>query len=96
MDMEHVEEVLSKERQIKNAGYISIEHYERFRNEVIDGLLYFADPFGRALGWALNEANLDDSLKILRYWNQLCQQTAIVHRMKAAKDAALLNSVNDH
>ena len=85
MDMEQVEKQLEDDVHVKNSGYLNMSHYKRHRKDVIGGLIQFGDHFAMSLGYTLNEANLYDSIKIMRYWNGLCEQHAILQRMSLAR-----------
>lgn len=86
MTDEEQENSLAEENHIKNSGFIDRAHYERHKHEVAHGLMLFGEHFSISLGRALNQANLNDSLKIMRYWNHLCEQHAILFKMKEAKE----------
>lgn len=89
MDMEHIEEVLDIERIVKDAGYISLEHFERFKTTSSMGFIHFGDPFLVYLGKTLQNADLRDALKITRYWHQECSQYSIIYRGWVAKEIAM-------
>lgn len=89
MDMEHVEEVLDIERIVKDAGYISLEHFERFKTTSAMGFIHFGGSFLVHLGEALQRAELRDALKITRYWHQECSQYSIIYRGWVAKEMAM-------
>ena len=90
MDEEQVENHLQEDLHIKNSGYLDRKHYESHREHVIAGLCLYGDLFAAALGYALKEADLNDSLKIMRYWNHLCEQHAILYKAAEAKQTAIL------
>lgn len=88
MTDEELEISNAEETHIRNSGYIDKAHYERHRADVIDGLILYGDRFAMRLGYALKEANLYDSIKIMRYWAQTCDQMALMNKMLKAKEAA--------
>jgi hypothetical protein len=88
LDMEVVEIELEDAHKMQRAGFITLEHYQTFKYNVSNGMLKFGDCFTRPLGEALKHANLDDCLKIMRYWTQLCDQYALLYKMYLAKEAA--------
>jgi hypothetical protein len=88
MDMEHIEIQLEEAKNIQRAGFMSMQHYREHKDKVIGGFVMFGDLFTMNLGYALNEANTEDSLKILRYWNQKCEQHAIMYKSFLAIEKA--------
>ena len=89
MDLEKIEQELEDDLHIRNSGYLSRSHFEDHRNHVIGGLILFGDLFAMALGYALKEAGLNDSMKIMRYWNNMCEQHAILLKASKAKEEVL-------
>jgi len=87
-DDEKIEAQLYDEQTIRDAGFIDKIHYTEYKNEVIHGLLKFGGLFYSTLGQTLLYAGLKDSLKILRYWGQECEQHAIMYKMYLAKEKA--------
>jgi hypothetical protein len=91
MDMEHIEIQLEEAQKLQRFGFMSMQHYQEHKEHVIGGLIMYGDMFVMALGYALKEANVEDSLKIMRYWAQTCEQNAILYKMFIAKEKAEKN-----
>lgn len=75
-------------RKLQLMGFMNLKHCEEYRDHVICGLRMFGDLFSKKLGDALDLADLDDSIKIMRYWSQLCENSALMYRMLLAKEKA--------
>jgi hypothetical protein len=88
--LKYFDELLEQnvENIVRKAGFMSYPHYVEHRNHVMNGMIRLGSTFTIALGVALSHAELDDSLKIMRYWNQLCEQHAILYKMMVAKEKA--------
>lgn len=84
-DMEKVEEMVENESIITKAGYIDSRHFEEHRSVVAAGMKKYGSEFVRALGKALEIAHRDDALKIMRYWNNMCDTHATLYKMYLAK-----------
>lgn len=89
-DMEATENHLEQAKLVQHAGYIDLEHFYDVREKTAAGLLQFGDLFAVSLGRALAVANIDDSLKIMRYWLALCDQHLLLYKMYIAKEKAEL------
>lgn len=85
MDMEEIENSLEETKMLQRFGFMNMQHYKEHKELVCAGLLEFGDLFAQELSTALYRASIDDSLKILRYWNQLCEQHALLYKMYLAK-----------
>lgn len=85
MDLEDIENDLYESKKLQSLGYMDLNHFCEHRHCVIQGLSRFGDCFAAALGMALNKANVDDSIKIIRYWNHLCETNALMYKMYVAK-----------
>jgi hypothetical protein len=85
---EELENLLELEKSIQQAGYVNLRHFEETRYHTYMGLLRFGGSFAKALGEALSHADHNNSKKIMRYWNDLCEQHALIHKMAAAKEKA--------
>lgn len=83
---EEIESKLEEETIIRAAGYLSKDHYTIYREKVMNGLQLYGDNFEKSLGQTLYWANLNDSLKILRYWEQICSKVYILYQMYLAKE----------
>jgi hypothetical protein len=88
MDDEEIENKLKDATHLKNSGYMNLQHYEVQKWNVVCGLIKFGNLFAMALGFALFEADLYDSVKIMRYWHQLCEKHALIYKMSQAKEEA--------
>ena len=86
IDDEEIENSLVDANHIRNSGYLDKAHLERHKRDVMLGLWLFGNRFAVCLGHALDAADLYDSIKIMRYWNNLCEQHALLFRMKQAKE----------
>jgi hypothetical protein len=86
VDDEEIENNLAEENHIRNSGFLDRAHYELHKRYVVGGLGVFGDSFAISLGHTLELADLNDSLKIMRYWNHLCEQHALLFKMKEAKE----------
>lgn len=86
LDMEQVEIALEEQRILDQAGFMNMDHYIEHKSHVVGGLVTLGSTFSIALGVCLEKADLRNSLKILRYWNHLCEQHAILYKMHLAKD----------
>lgn len=88
VDMEYIEIQLEEAKMLQRFGFMSMQHYQEHREYVYSGMIMFGDHFLMALGYALKEASVGDSIKIMRYWNQTCEQQAIMYKMFLAKEKA--------
>ena len=88
MDDEAIEISLQNAKKLQQMGFMDVWHYETFKSHAATGLVKFGDPFQKALGEALMNAFLDDSIKILRYWAQECEQHSLLYKMYLAKEKA--------
>lgn len=86
--MELIEISLEEAHKLQRAGYMSLQHYQDCKATISQGMLMFGDSFLKSLGQALFHAEVDDSLKILRYWGQVCDQHALLYKMFKAKQDA--------
>lgn len=85
------EEGVDLEREIQNAGYLSMDSFIDLKYHAYMGLRKFGDPFMHSLGTALMSANLKDAKKLMRYWQQECEQYALLYKMYLAKEKAINN-----
>jgi hypothetical protein len=83
---EELEIRLEEAAKLQRFGFMNLKHYEEHKEHASTGLIKFGDGFEIALGIALQHAQMDDSLKILRYWNHRCEQYAILHKIYLAKE----------
>ena len=74
---------------VKSQGYMNMEHFNEHKTHVRKGLQAFGGEFGRSLGLALFYADLQNSMRILSVWRNLCEQHAILWRAAEAKRKAL-------
>lgn len=90
MDMEPIDDEYNPNDfdKIRDAGFLSMEAYEAYKTRTVAGLQEFGDHFTQRLGDALEAALTDDALKIMRHWQQACDQANILYRMKLAKEKA--------
>lgn len=88
MDLEHIEIQLEEAKMLQRFGFMSMQHYQEHREHVYSGMIMFGDLFVMALGYALKEADVENSVRIMRYWNQSCEQHAILYKMFLAKEKA--------
>ena len=88
MDDEEIEKQFAEDVHIQDCGFMNKLHYEEQRAHVIGGLIKYGDMWAMSLGYALNEANVYDSIKVMRYWRPLCEQHAIMYKMFLAKEKA--------
>jgi len=88
LDLEAIENELADVTKIKSLGYMDLEHFYEHRHCIGMGLQQFGDLFTTKLGLALMSANLDDSIKITRYWYSLCESNALLYKMFLAKQRA--------
>jgi len=86
VDDESIEVELEHLKLVRDAGFMSMSHYDEHKGNVVQGLTTLGSTFSIALGHALAVAELRNSLKILRYWNHLCEQHALLYRMVIAKE----------
>jgi hypothetical protein len=91
MDMEAIENSLEEEKHIIESGFLTRSSYSDFRENVIGGLGLYGNRFLVLLGQALKEADTRDSIKIMRYWNQACEQAAMMYRAWKAKESARIS-----
>jgi len=66
-------------------GYNSIDHFIEYKSSVVKGLLQFGGSFASSLGETLHQADLTNSVKILRYWAPECEQHSLLWKMFQAK-----------
>ena len=88
MDMEVIEISLEEAHKLQRFGFMSMRHYQEYKDDVVNGLMMFGDEFLKALGGALFHARTDDSLRIMRYWRQDCEQNALLWQCYQAKRKA--------
>lgn len=88
LDIEQIEIDLEDQKLISEAGFMNMQHYLEHKNAVKQGLITLGSTFSIALGHCLGVADLRNSIKILRYWNHLCEQHAILYKMHVAKESA--------
>lgn len=98
LEMEEIDNTLEKTKMLQRHGFMNIEHYETTKENTVNGLVEFGNNFSVALGKALDWADVTDSLKILRYWEQLCEQHKLLWQMKLAKEQSVkeYNSENGY
>lgn len=83
-DMEKIENDIEPLKLVSDAGFMSMDHYNEHKSHVVSGLVNLGSPFDVALGLALDKADLRNSIKILRYWNHICEQYALFYTMHLA------------
>jgi len=83
--MEVIEISLEEAHKLQRAGFTTLQHYQQHKSAVVHGLIMFGDEFLGALGAALDKAPAADSIKIMRYWHQDCEQNALLYKMYQAK-----------
>lgn len=88
MTDEEIENQLEETKNLQRFGFMNMAHYEEHKNHVVKGLIKFGGSFAVNLGKTLFVADKTNSLKILRYWNQECEQHAILYKMYLAKEEA--------
>jgi hypothetical protein len=88
LDMEKVEIDIEDQKIIQEAGFMNRQHYDEHKSHVVAGLVKLGSTFSIALGHCLDIADLRNSLKILRYWNHLCEQHALFYKMYLAEEEA--------
>lgn len=87
MNMEEIENLVEDLKLIRESlGFMSVEHLEEFKFNAIQGMHKFGGSFSRALGLALSVADRQNSIKIMRYWNQDCEKYSIMFKMFLAKE----------
>ena len=85
IDMEAIENVVSDERKVMQAGYMCYTSFLNRKFEAVEGLIKFGDPFYRSIGRALQYADLNNALKIMRYWRHECDQHALLYQIQQAR-----------
>jgi hypothetical protein len=88
MDLEVIEISLEEAHKLQRFGFMSLQHYQEHRDDIINGMMMFGDKFIKSLGSALFHAETDDALRIMRYWNHACEQNAILYKSYMAKQKA--------
>lgn len=83
-----IEEGEDLEREIEVAGYVSMDHFEECRSNAWMGLIRFGNSFHQILGELLQKADLTNSKKIMRYWEQECTQHAMLYKIYMARELA--------
>lgn len=87
MDMEEIENMLEERKTIQESlGFMNLEHYKEFKSLAANGLIMFGDIFSQKLGFALENANKKDSVKIMRYWNYECEHHGLMYKMYLEKE----------
>lgn len=86
--MEDIDNQLEVHRIVTALGYMDLKHFQEFRAHAAMGLLNFGDLFARSLGEALRVASTEDSIKIIRYWNAMCEHYVLIYRMYLANEKA--------
>lgn len=81
---ELTENILEDARKVRIVLNMTLEEYERYRGNTIQGLLQFGGEFARALGNALKFADLDNSVKILYNWQKECIEHELLWRISEA------------
>lgn len=86
---EFCEYMQEQEKTVQDClGMISLDHYEIFKYNTIMGLIMFGGNFAKALGELLARADMSNSVKILRVWQNECVQHEMLFRIHQAKEKA--------
>lgn len=96
IDMEAIENMLDAEKTVNEAGYLSVTHFEECKRLSEKGMIKYGDPFTRALGDALVQADRCNALRIMRYWLPLCETHATLYKMYLAKRRILPQNDMNH
>ena len=87
IDMEELDTKYENDMIVYNAGYSNYERFLEYKYEVAQGLMKYGSLFGRNLGKALHNADRDNALKILRYWENMCYTYSMMFRADEAKES---------
>jgi hypothetical protein len=88
-DDEILENELEVNRKLQQLGFMDYWHFAEYKNYAASGLFKYGEGFESALGCALLIADVNDAIKILRYWPQVCEQHSLLYKMYLAKEKAL-------
>ncbi len=91
MDMEDIEIQLEERQNLKDTLGMDLAVYEDFKFRAINGMLKYGDSFTQALGTSLALADQKNSIKIIRYWYQDCENHAHMFRLFLAQKEATKN-----
>ena len=75
---EQTENQLETARKLSQLGYMDESHFREHREKVISGLRMFGGIFEKSLACCLDHGTDDDAIKILRYWQQLCDHASLI------------------
>lgn len=84
--MEKIEEEIEDSKRIQEAGFMNLAHMDEYVHHAILGLIEFGDPFEINLGQLLAVSDLNNTLKILRIWQNLCEQHVHLYRIARVKE----------
>lgn len=83
------EEFLDLEDHItQSLGFITYDHYLRYKSNAIEGLITFGGSFAKTLGELLRFADHNNSIKIISVWRNEISQHEMLWRIYIAKREA--------
>lgn len=85
LDYEQVEEGLKDQLLVKNVLGMDFEAFERYKENVIKGLIRSKEPFYYHLAMALRHGNIENCVKILFNWQASCSEYEMMNRIFEAK-----------
>lgn len=86
---EHAENLIADAIQVtQSLGFLSLDAFNNFKNNVVRGMLEFGSKFFIALGTALKEAIVSEAIKIMTVWRSKCEEYAILCEISDAKKLA--------
>jgi hypothetical protein len=77
---------------VQNLGFISMEHFVKFRGEAIMGMMRFGNEFLNGLGIALKFADIKDAIKLIQVWYNDVSQHQMLEQIYQAKEKATKES----
>jgi hypothetical protein len=84
-----------QEKLVKDVLGLSPEAFDRFKVNAVKGLISLGNAFKQALGVLLQEANVQESVKIMSVWRKECAEYEMLYRIQEAKLKAL-KEVNEN
>lgn len=85
---EETENKLEPARKIQAQGFMDLCHFREFQLHASMGMKKYGKNFVESLGLTLSHAGIEDAIKIMRYWPQICEQHALLYKMFLAKEKA--------
>jgi hypothetical protein len=86
MDAEQIEKAIEKSVHVESTmGFMTAEHYSDFKYHAQEGLIRYGGSFAKNLGLALQSADVNNAIKIMKLWFSLCDEHCMLHKIFIAK-----------